>query len=103
MKSTIALTFLLLAQLCASAARADTFGTGLNTFDIAFVTVGDPGNAPDTTGNPVPPYPTASVAQAYRIGQFEISEQMIDKANTLGSLGFTKNARGPDKPATSVS
>lgn len=28
---------------------------------------------------------------------------MIDKANTLGGLGITKDTRGPDKPATDVS
>ncbi len=39
----------------------------------------------------------------YRIGKFEISEQMIDKANTLGHLDITKVTRGADKPATSVS
>ena len=39
----------------------------------------------------------------YRMGKFEISEQMIDKANTLGGLGITKDTRGADKPATSVS
>ena len=40
---------------------------------------------------------------AYRIGKYEISEQMIDKANALGGLGITKDMRGADKPATSVS
>ena len=40
---------------------------------------------------------------SYRMGKFEISEQMIDKANALGGLGITKDTRGPDKPATSVS
>jgi hypothetical protein len=33
---------------------ADTFGTGDNSFDIEFVTIGDPGNPPDTTGIPNP-------------------------------------------------
>jgi formylglycine-generating enzyme required for sulfatase activity len=37
------------------------------------------------------------------MGKFEISEQMIDKANALGGLGITKDTRGADKPATSVS
>ena len=41
-------------------------------------------------------------AYTYRIGKFEISEQMIDKANALGGLGITKDTRGPDFPATSV-
>ena len=32
-----------------------------------------------------------------------VSEDMINKANTLGSLGITLVARGANKPATSVS
>jgi hypothetical protein len=38
----------------AESANADTFGSGDNTFDIEFVTIGNPGNAADTTGNPNP-------------------------------------------------
>jgi formylglycine-generating enzyme required for sulfatase activity len=38
----------------------------------------------------------------YRIGKYEISEQMIEKANLLGGLGITLDDRGPDFPATSV-
>ena len=79
---------------------ADTFGSSANRFDIEFVTIGDPGNPADTTGNP---NPAGSVSYAYRIGKYEISEQMIDNANSLGGLGITKDARGPDKPATSIS
>ena len=45
-------------------AEADTFGSGLNTFDIEFVTIGNPGNAADTTGNPSSPYPTGAVGYA---------------------------------------
>jgi len=81
-------------------AHGDSFGSGANTFNIDFVTIGNPGKLPDTTGNP---NPAGTVLDPYRIGKFEISEQMIDKANTLGGLGITKTTRGPDKPATSVS
>lgn len=58
------------------------------------------GNLPDTTGNPDP---AGSVPYAYRIGKFEISEQMVANANALGGVGITKDFRGPDKPATSIS
>ena len=81
-------------------AAADTFGSGANTFDIEFVGIGDPNNAADTTGSP---NPAGKVDYAYRMGKFEISEQMVDKANTLGGLGITKTLRGPDKPATQLS
>jgi sulfatase modifying factor 1 len=82
---------------CAGILFADTFGSGGNSFDIDFVTIGNPGNPPDANPNP------AGVVQySYRIGKYEISEQMIDKANSLGGLGITKDTRGPDTPATSV-
>lgn len=99
MKATVATCSLLLFALT-QVAWADTFGTGANTFDIEFVTIGNPGNVPDTNGSP---NPAGSVAYIFRIGKFEISEQMIDKANALGALGIPKDMRGPDKPATSVS
>ncbi len=79
-------------------ANADLFGSGANSFEIEFVTIGSPGNPPDADPNPA-----GAVPYEYRIGKYEISEQMIDKANALGGLGITKDTRGPDKPATSVS
>jgi formylglycine-generating enzyme len=90
----------LLANIFSPRAWSDTFGSGANTFNIDFVSIGNPGNAADTTGNP---NPAGSVPYVYRIGKFEISEQMIDKANILGGLGITKDTRGIDNPATSVS
>jgi formylglycine-generating enzyme len=87
-------------------AEADTisFGTGGNTFGMEFVTIGSPGNADDTTGNP---NPAGSVAYTYQMGKFEVSEDMITKYNanfgTANSLAITQDARGGDKPATSVS
>jgi len=95
-----ATTFVLFSLAISSAANADTFGSGSNIFDIEFVTIGNPGNVADTTGDP---NPGGKVDYTYRIGKFEVSEQMITKANTLGGLGITKNSRGPDKPATEVS
>jgi hypothetical protein len=81
-------------------ALADTFGSGANTFDIEFVTIGNPGNAPDDVS--ANPDFAGSVPYTYRIGKFEISEQMIDKANAEGALGITKDIRSADKPATRV-
>jgi len=99
MKARILLTPLFLLAL-ACHASGDTFGSGANTFDIDFVTIGNPGNVASANGIP---FGAGSVPYTYRMGQFEISEQMIDKANTLGGLGITKDTRGSDKPATSVS
>src|ERR1700742_3602222 len=81
-----------------SATRADSFGSGANSFSVDFVSIGNPGNPPDANPNPA-----GAVPYSYRIGKYEISEQMIDKANALGGLGITKDTRGPDYPATSVS
>lgn len=77
-----------------------SFGSGANQFTMEFVPIGNPGNPADTTGDP---NPAGSVAYNYQMGKFEVSEDMIDKANTLGGLGITKNARGANKPATFVS
>lgn len=76
---------------------ADTFGSGASSFNIEFVPIGDPGNLQDDFPNPA-----GAVGYRYRMGKYEVSEQMIDKANALGGLGITKDTRGSDKPATSV-
>jgi sulfatase modifying factor 1 len=96
----LAMLTIWLCGLTPKQATADAFGSGANSFDICFVTIGQPGNPADTTGLP---NPGGSVPYVYRIGKYEISEQMIDKANALGGLGITKNTRGPDMPATSIS
>ena len=80
-----------------STASADLFGSGVSSFEIEFVHIGSPGNLPDANPNPA-----GAVAYEYRIGKYEISEQMIEKANALGALGITIDDRGPDFPATSV-
>src|SRR5262249_31006379 len=95
-----ALLSLLAALFIAAPAPSDTFCGGANTFSIDFVTIGNPGNPPAASGTP---QSAGSVPYVYRMGTYEISEQMIDKANALGGLGITKDTRGPDKPATSVS
>ncbi len=78
----------------------DTFGTGGNAFTMNFVDIGNPGNAPDTTGDP---NPAGAVANAFRMSTYEVSTAMVSKANTAGLLGITLDTRGNDKPATSVS
>ena len=98
-RTTTTFAFLSLTICYASSTQADTFGSGANTFDIDFVTIGNPSNDPDTTGRP---NPAGKVDYGYRMGQFEISEQMIDKANALGGLGITHYNFGANKPATSI-
>ena len=83
-----------------------TFGSGANAFSMDFVTIGNPGNAADTTGSP---NPAGSVAYAYNIGKYEVSRDMIDKANAAGSLGInlqdmsSYEANGVNRPATGIS
>lgn len=99
---TMIRTATLVIALCGAAlgpVRADTFGSETSSFEIDFVTIGNPSNAPDSTGQPDP---VGSIAKLYRIGKYEVSEQMIDKANTLGGLDISKSTDGPDKPAWNV-
>lgn len=91
--------------LQAPLAVADTFGVEANSFEIEFVLIGNRGNPPDTTDRPVT---DGAVPYNYRMGKYEISEQMIDKANAAAAasgspLNITHDVRGPDKPATSIS
>ena len=71
-----------------------------------FVTIGNPNNAADTTGSP---NPAGSVAYTYNLGKYEVSRDMVTKANTAGSLGITLadmssyGGNGVNKPATGVS
>ena len=83
-----------------SYAAVVSFGSGTNQFIMEFVRIGDPGNLPDTTGTP---NPAGAVGYTYRIGKFEVSEDMITKFNASQSLQITTDTRGPNKPATSVS
>jgi formylglycine-generating enzyme len=96
----------LAAWLFCSAAQADSFGAGSDAFAIPFVRIESPNNPPDqflSDLDPAKPPSGGSVSYEYRLGKYEVSERMIDAANALGGLGITKDARGPDKPATSVS
>ena len=79
-------------------ASGDTFGTDDNTFEIEFVTVGSPGNPNDLTGNPQP----GKVDYTYRVGQFEISEDMIDNANALGAWGLATTTSVPTSRPSST-
>jgi len=82
-----------------------TFGSGLNAFTMDFVTIGNPGNAADTTGDP---NPAGSVGYIYNIGKYEVSRDMITKANAAGILGITmadmssRGGNGVNRPATGV-
>ncbi|MCE2809173.1 MAG: hypothetical protein LW850_02100, partial [Planctomycetaceae bacterium] len=87
-----------------------SFGSGANQFNMDFVPIGNPGNAPDTTGNPSP---AGSVAYTYQMGKFEVNRDMIIKYNSrygnANSLAISLadmspyGGNGINKPATGVS
>jgi hypothetical protein len=105
MKTTGWLILFLATFLCISSAESAmgatvAFGSGANAFNIEFVPIGNPGNPADTTGNP---NPAGSVAYDFEMGKYEISEDMINKANTLGGLFLTQTNRGANKPTSNIS
>lgn len=100
------LLLLCLLQQAASAEEVVTFGSGANQFQMTFVPIGNPGNPPDTTGNP---NPAGSVAYLYAMGKYEVSREIIDKANAAAGLGillnsmtFVSGGPRPKMPATGV-
>lgn len=98
---------ILATTLVRSESLLETFGSGANSFTIDFVTIGNPGNSP------APPFQLGngdgSVAYFYKIGKYEISRSMIEKANLIGSLGINLadlseyGGNGPNRPATGIS
>lgn len=70
-----------------------------------FTTIGNPGNVADTTGRP---NPVGAVPYTYYMGKYEVSRDMITKANSLGNLGISlvdmehHGGNGSDKPATGI-
>ncbi|MCA9215760.1 MAG: SUMF1/EgtB/PvdO family nonheme iron enzyme [Planctomycetales bacterium] len=107
------LVFFTVALIAAPDATAAfvVFGSGANQFEIEFVPIGNPNNAADTTGVP---NPVGSVSYGYDIGKYEVSRDMINKANSSlasggGDLGITLadmtslGGNGANRPATGVS
>jgi hypothetical protein len=102
----ILLSLTLLSVPTAHAALIESFGTGTNTFTMTFEPIGNPGNAADTTGVP---NPAGSVGYHYNMGKYEVSRDMVTKANAEGGLGITLadmtpyGGNGSDRPATGPS
>jgi formylglycine-generating enzyme required for sulfatase activity len=96
----------LVYQSASATSLLETFGSGANAFTMEFVTVGNPNNAADTTGAP---NPAGSVAYTYNLGKYEVSRDMITKANAAGSLGITMadmgiyGGNGANRPGTGIS
>ena len=77
------------------AAQADSFGTSGNEFTIDFVTIGNAGNAADTTTYGAVPY-------EYRVGKYEITQDAITKATASGMANVTAGAWTGNQPAASI-
>jgi formylglycine-generating enzyme len=75
---------------------SDTFGTSGNAFTIEFVSIGNAGNAADTTGYGAVPY-------QYRVGTYEITQNAIDKATNSGLADVTAGAWSGSQPAANIS
>jgi len=83
---------------------ADTFGSGANTFTIDFVTVGNAGNGADTGNGGGSTFTNdyGQVNYTFRMGTYEISQDMINKATNLGMTNVTAGAHSGNRPAASV-
>ena len=79
-----------------TSAQADTFGTSGNEFTLDFVNIGNVGNAADTTGYGAVPY-------EYRIGIYEISQDVIERATASGLANVTAGAWLGSRPAAFIS
>ncbi len=87
-----------------TSAHADTFGSGGNAFTIDFVDIGNAGNANDSGPTGIYFTPYGGVGYEFQMGTYEISEDMINKANAEGGLFITKDTRtSVNQAATSVS
>ena len=87
------------------APSSDTFGSGSNTFTIDFVAIVDPNNPATQADKPI----SGSVGSVFRMGKYEVSRDMITKANSAGALGITMNdmsnhgGNGSNQPAVGFS
>jgi formylglycine-generating enzyme required for sulfatase activity len=105
MRAHVALLLCLPAFALPTDVCAATFGTGDNAFSIDFALIGQPGNAPDSTGRP---NPVGAVGHNFRISTYEITRDAIAKANAAGGLVITQadmsgfGGNGANRPATGI-
>jgi formylglycine-generating enzyme required for sulfatase activity len=89
-----------------------SFGSGANAFDMDFVTISNPGNLGDVEQvNPIPQN-GGSVSYVYAMGKYEVTRDMINKANAAANIGITlvswpvsygSDVNGPLRPAGGIS
>ena len=85
-------------------AKADTFGSGANAFTIDFVNVGNAGNGKDLgAGGGIYSSPLGGVTYSYRMGTYEIPQDAITKATSLGLANVAAGAWSGSQPAANMS
>lgn len=81
--------------------NADQFGSGSNAFEIEFAVIGNPGNPPFSEERPY-----GVVDYIYRIAKYEVSLEVVAKANAEGQLGLPEEPHElievPPRPAMAV-
>jgi len=88
----------------AQSLSSETFGSGSSSFTMDFVSIGNPNNPGTAAYNPI----SGSVGYTYRMGKYEVSRDMVTKANLLGALGLTMSDMGSyggndgDQPAAGI-
>lgn len=103
---TAAVTLLMMGTIQAQTLTTKHFGSGANEFSMDFVEIGNPGNAADPAGIPSP---AGSVAYVYNLGRYEVSREMINKANASAGLGISMTdmsslgGNGANRPANGIS
>ncbi len=99
MRGTAIKTAALAVLMGAPAAQAAS--VSFTGFTMDFVEIGDAGNGNDGASGSTA---YGGVPYAYSMGTHEVSEAMIDSYNTnSGGPAITKDSRGANQPATSVS
>jgi len=95
---------LALGMMAMDTVRADTFGSGANTFTIDFVTVGNAGNANDAGAGGGSHFSDhGGVNYSYRMGVYDISQNDITKATNLGMTNVAAGFFTGDQPASDIS
>ena len=93
--AAFALAFALLSP---ASSRADTFGSGSNSFEISFVPISQTNNANDPASGNI----YGAVPYEYRASIYEISQNAITKATASGMANVTAGAWTNNQPAANI-
>jgi formylglycine-generating enzyme required for sulfatase activity len=97
MKKLMAICLAVVCMMAVNFASADT----IRGIGIDFVTIGNAGNAGDTSGN-ADPYGCGAVSSNYRIGKYEVTATQWQTINTAAGIGDSGDWSG-NQPVASIS